>query len=141
MKSIFDLATALKKSHVNWEDIPDKVKQDSSTFLLNRILSMDFELVQLVNLFQLTMGYNADLKVAVEFYSEEIPKSKYPKYSKWVKQSKGSIPDDELIALKTIYPFLCTREIKSSWKMFPKEYIKRLKDGTTRPTTKAKKSR
>lgn len=72
----------------DWEDIPTEQKEVWSTFMVNKILSHDINLLPIVNEVQ---ELEVEPKYIYNIYREVIPKGK--RYIKLTKNSKRKIPE------------------------------------------------
>lgn len=105
--TIFDFLKYLTYEKRPWEDLSDGDKKAFSPYLINRWLSMNMELIDIVNEFQhLTIG-NLDKREVYKLYYDFLPRRKF--FSKYVK-SKRKKPNSELVDLVCKFYDISARE-------------------------------
>lgn len=82
--SLFDhLKNLTINKHIKWEDLSDKDKKTFSPYMINRFLSMNLDLCEVVNEMQhLTLSYMSP-EVVYKFYQNLLPKQNM--YFKYIK--------------------------------------------------------
>lgn len=88
-RTIFDFIKDMTVLKTNWEDISDSDKKNYSVFMTNRILSMDMNLIGIVDEYQHVLN---DKKIHYEFYKSILPKKTL--YLKYIsKKVDKTVPD------------------------------------------------
>lgn len=94
-KSLFDHLNSITNDKTKWEDLSESDRKSFSPYLINRFLSMNSDLIELVDEFQkYTIGTLAPREV-YKFYCDLLPKKKM--FFKYVKGSKEEKYNDKLI--------------------------------------------
>jgi hypothetical protein len=98
VQTVFDHLKNITERKTKWESFDEGSKKSFAPYLINRWLSQNPDLIQLVNTFQpYTIG-NMSPKEVYKFYSDLLPKMKLP-YTKYIKGKKESKYNDELVSL------------------------------------------
>jgi hypothetical protein len=93
--SLFDMIGGVTDKKLKWETWSESDRKVFSTFMVNRFLSMNLELVEIINEFQkYTLG-NLTERDAYRLYHDLLPKRKF--YSKYIKGSKEDKYDNDLV--------------------------------------------
>lgn len=93
--TLFDLIGGVTEKKLKWETWSETDQKKFSTFIINRFLSMNIELIELVNEFQkYTLGNLTD-RDTYRLYHDLLPKRRF--YSKYIKGSKEDKYDAELV--------------------------------------------
>ena len=93
--TIFDWINQINYEKKSWDSFSEAEQKTFNTFIINRWLSMDEELIQIVNYFQ---KYSIGLlqpKDTYMWYRDIIPKKK--RFNKYIKGKKAMKYDSELI--------------------------------------------
>jgi len=108
--SLFDHVTAIYvQSPKYWDSLTESDKKSFSSYMVNRFLSMNTEILDLVNLFQMYyIPELADNKATWLFYSYAIPKKK--QFHKYIKKAKGEEYEEWLIDLMVKHFQVSTRQ-------------------------------
>jgi hypothetical protein len=86
-KTIFDLVNDVTANKVGWEDQTTDTKRQMNQYMMNRILSMDIDLVDFVNTIQ---THNLDAEMTYNVYLSLLPKRK--KFNKYIKNTTDENP-------------------------------------------------
>lgn len=99
-KSLFDLIKCITKDKTPWEQLSEEDKSAWSTFMINRWLSMDVDMLPLVNEIQ---QYNMRVspESAYRIYLEFLPKQSV--FLKYTKKTKFDKYDADLIEYVKTY--------------------------------------
>lgn len=97
-KSIFDNLNDIFYNKTPWEDYSETEKKRFSVYMANRFISMDFDLIEVINYLQpYTIGLLNSREV-YKLYSDLFPKRKL--YNKYIKADKDENKiSDQLIDL------------------------------------------
>jgi len=86
-KTIFDLVNDVTANKVGWEDQTTDTKRQMNQYMMNRILSMDIDLIDFVNTIQ---THNLDAEMTYNVYLSLLPKRK--KFNKYIKNTTDENP-------------------------------------------------
>ena len=93
--TIFDWINQINYEKKSWDSFSEAEQKTFNTFIINRWLSMDEELIQIVNYFQKYSIGLLEPKDTYMWYRDIIPKKK--RFNKYVKGKKAMKYDSELI--------------------------------------------
>lgn len=98
-KSIFQLLSCLTDKKTAWEDLTDADRKNFSVYMVNRFISMDMDLIFLVNYLQTYNMAGMQPREAYKVYLDLLPKKKmWSKYIKATGTDKNSL-NDKLVKL------------------------------------------
>jgi len=124
MASIFDTIKRITYSKDKWEDIPEDERITFNNWMCNRILSMDPDYCEVVNIIQKNT-WNMEGKYLYNIYKELIPKQQ--KYLKYIKASKKQEYKNEEIEAVSSYFNVSRKRAKEYIDMLPKNELKIIK--------------
>lgn len=113
-----DILTVSKRS---WVDLSAAEKKAFTPYMVNRFLSMNPELIELVNFMQLHT--NIPPQQVYQLYSGFLPSQKM--YHKYIKKTKEDTNETLLRILAGIYK-ISQHEISEYFHLIPQEKIKKL---------------
>ena len=93
--TIFDWINQINYERKSWDSFSEAEQKTFNTFIINRWLSMDEELIQIVNYFQKYSIGLLEPKDTYMWYRDIIPKKK--RFNKYIKGKKAMKYDSELI--------------------------------------------
>ena len=93
--TIFDWINQINYEKKSWDSFSEAEQKTFNTFIINRWLSMDGELIQIVNYFQKYSIGLLEPKDTYMWYRDIIPKKK--RFNKYIKGKKAMKYDSELI--------------------------------------------
>ena len=93
--TIFDWINQINYEKKSWDSFSEAEQKTFNTFIINRWLSMDKELIQIVNYFQKYSIGLLEPKDTYMWYRDIIPKKK--RFNKYIKGKKAMKYDSELI--------------------------------------------
>jgi|21_taG_2_1085346.scaffolds.fasta_scaffold29400_2 hypothetical protein len=93
--TIFDWINQINYEKKSWDSFSEAEQKTFNTFIINRWLSMDEELIQIVNFFQKYSIGLLEPKDTYMWYRDIIPKKK--RFNKYIKGKKAMKYDSELI--------------------------------------------
>lgn len=93
--TIFDWINQINYEKKSWDLFSEAEQKTFNTFIINRWLSMDEELIQIVNYFQKYSIGLLEPKDTYMWYRDIIPKKK--RFNKYIKGKKAMKYDSELI--------------------------------------------
>ena len=120
-KSIFEHLSSLKEKKTSWESLTDMDKKSFSPFIINRWLSMNMDLLPIVNILQkYTIGL-LSARDTYKVYLDFLPNKKT--FDKYIKgKSDGKYNKDMLKYLSTWYG-VSQREIIDYMELLPKQEV------------------
>ena len=120
-KTIFEHLSGIKEKKVSWESLSDMDKKSFSPFIVNRWLSMNLELVGLVNELQpYTIGMLSP-RDTYKLYLDVLPKKKT--YDKYVKSKTKGKYNDSVLEYLSKYFEVSHREVKDYLEILPKDEV------------------
>jgi hypothetical protein len=93
--TIFDWINQINYEKKSWDSFSEAEQKTFNTFIINRWLSMDEELIQIVNYFQKYSIGLLEPRDTYMWYRDIIPKKK--RFNKYIKGKKAMKYDSELI--------------------------------------------
>ena len=93
--TIFDWINQINYEKKSWDSFSEAEQKSFKTFIINRWLSMDEELIQIVNYFQKYSIGLLEPRDTYMWYRDIIPKKK--RFNKYIKGKKAMKYDSELI--------------------------------------------
>ena len=120
-KSIFDHLSGIKEKKTSWESLTDMDKKSFSPFIINRWLSMNMDLLPIVNILQkYTIGL-LSARDTYKVYLDFLPNKKT--FDKYIKgKSDGKYNKDMLKYLSTWYG-VSQREVIDYMELLPKQEV------------------
>ena len=104
--TIFDWINQILLTKRPWDTFTKEEQKKFSPFIINRFLSMDKELIEIVNMFQPYAIGTLEPKDVYEFYRNLLPKGK--RFNKYIKGKKSKKYNTELINVLVNY-FECSK--------------------------------
>ena len=95
--TIFDWINQINYEKKSWDSFSEAEQKTFNTFIINRWLSMDKELIQIVNYFQKYSIGLLEPRDTYMWYRDIIPKKK--RFNKYVKGKKAMKYNSELISI------------------------------------------
>ena len=126
--TIFNWINQINYEKKSWDSFSETEKKTFNTFIINRWLSMDEGLIQIVNYFQKYYIGLLTPKDTYMWYRDIIPKKK--RFNKYIKGKRDKKYDKEMIKIisnhfevskqetKTYIDLLDKNEIKEIYKMY-----------------------
>jgi hypothetical protein len=120
-KSIFEHLSGIKEKKTSWESLTDMDKKSFSPFIINRWLSMNMDLLPIVNILQkYTIGL-LSARDTYKVYLDFLPNKKT--FDKYIKgKSDGKYNKDMLKYLSTWYG-VSQREVIDYLELLPKQEV------------------
>ena len=122
--TIFDWVNQILVHKKPWDSFTVEEQKKFSPFIINRFLSMDRELIEIVNMFQPYAIGTLEPKDVYEFYRNLFPKGK--RYNKYIKGKRDKKYDKELLQLVSKHFEVSKNESKSYIDLLSKKDIKEL---------------
>ena len=122
--TIFDWVNQILVHKKPWDSFTVEEQKKFSPFIINRFLSMDRELIEIVNMFQPYAIGTLEPKDVYEFYRNLFPKGK--RYNKYIKGKRDKKYDKELLELVSRHYEVSKNESKTYIDLLSKKEIKEL---------------
>tara|TARA_R110000803_G_scaffold198572_1_gene262353 strand:- start:91 stop:531 length:441 start_codon:yes stop_codon:yes gene_type:complete len=120
-KTIFEHLSGVKEKKVAWDSLSDMDKKSFSPFIINRWLSMNMELLELVNELQpYTIGQLTTRDV-YKLYLDVLPKKKT--FDKYVKSKGSSKFNENTLKYLSLYYGVSHREVKDYLEILSKDEV------------------
>jgi len=117
-KSIFQHLSGIKEKKESWKSLSDMDKKSFSPFIINRWLSMNLDLLPIVNILQkYTIGFLSARDV-YKVYLDFLPKKKT--FDKYIKGSKSSKYNKEVLEYLSKWYGVSQREVTEYLEILPK---------------------
>ena len=120
-KSIFDHLSGIKEKKVAWESLSEMDKKSFSPFIINRWLSMNLDLLPIINILQkYTIGTLKEREV-YKLYLDFLPKEKT--FDKYIKGKKEGKYNKELLEYLSKWYGVSQREVSDYLELLPKDEV------------------
>lgn len=117
-KTIFQHLSGIKEKKESWTSLSDMDKKSFSPFIINRWLSMNLDLLPIVNILQkYTIGFLSARDV-YKVYLDFLPKKKT--FDKYIKGSKSSKYNKEVLEYLSKWYGVSQREVTEYLEILPK---------------------
>ena len=121
VKSVFEFLSAIKEKKTPWESLSDMDKKAFQPYIVNRFLSMNLDLLPIVNILQkYTIGLLSSRDV-YRLYLDFLPKQKT--FDKYIKGSKEDKYNKELLAYLSQWYGVSNREVMEYLEILPKDEV------------------
>ena len=135
--TIFDWVNQIRVGKKSWDSFTEEEQKKFSPFIINRFLSMDKDIVEIVNVFQKYAIGTLEPREDYKWYCDVIPKGK--KFCKYIKGKKLKKYDKELVEVLIDY-FECSKlQVKEYIELMNKDEIKEILTMYGLETTKIRK--
>ena len=126
-KGLFDHYNAVAKfKPVNyWKNLSESEQKSWSTFMINRLISMNSSLTDLISITQRYTQY-LDNKIVYKLYENLVPKDN--KFYRYIKKSKKEKIDKKTLELISIYFECSLKESYEYLELLDKEVVKEIVD-------------
>jgi len=121
-KTIFEHLAGIKDKKVPWNTLSELDKKSFSPFLINRFLSMNQDLIEFVNEFQIFSIGLLEPRDVYKVYYDFLPKVKT--YDKYIKGKGTSKYDSELIDYLIKWYKVSSREVIQYLEIMDKDDVK-----------------
>ena len=120
-KTIFEHLSGIKEKKTSWESLSDMDKKSFSPFIVNRWLSMNMELLELVNELQpYTIGQLTPREV-YKLYLDVLPKKKT--FDKYTKGKTANKYNDNVLKYLSKYFQVSEREVEGYLEILKKDDV------------------
>jgi len=93
--TIFDHLSNITEKKTPWEKLSEADQKSFSPYIINRWLSMSYDLIEFVDMFQQYTIGPLDRKHVYQLYLDILPKKKI--YAKYIKSKKSDKYENELV--------------------------------------------
>ena len=122
--TIFDWINQMLVTKKHWNEFTEDEQKKFSPFIINRWLSMDKDLLEVVNAFQQYSIGILEPREVYKWYCDVLPKGK--RFNKYIKGKKDKKYDSELINMMCEY-FQCSKtEVKENLSLISKEEVNQI---------------
>lgn len=118
-KTIFEHLSGIKEKKVAWESLSEMDKKSFSPFIINRWLSMNLDLLPIINILQ---KYTIEIlkeREVYKLYLDFLPKEKT--FDKYIKGKKEGKYNKELLEYLSKWYGVSQREVIDYLELLPKE--------------------
>ena len=120
-KGIFDHLSGIKEKKVAWDSLSEMDKESFSPFIINRWLSMNLDLLPIINILQkYTIGTLKEREV-YKLYYDFLPKEKT--FDKYIKGKKEAKYNKELLNHLSNWYGVSHREVEDYLEILSKEQV------------------
>jgi len=121
-KTIFEHLSGIKEKKIPWESLSEVDKKSFSPFKINRFLSMNIELLPIVDLLQkYTVNKNVTPREVYKLYLDILPKKK--SFDKYIKGPTESKYNTELLKYLSNWYKVSYREIEDYLELLPTDEV------------------
>jgi len=120
-KTIFEHLSGIKEKKISWDSLSEMDKKSFSPFIINRWLSMNVELLELVNELQMyTIGQLSPREV-YKLYLDVLPKQKT--FDKYIKGKKEGKYNENVLSYLSKYFGVSKREVDDYLEFLSKDDV------------------
>lgn len=120
-KSIFDHLSGIKEKKVAWESLSEMDRKSFSPFIINRWLSMNLDLLPIINILQkYTIGTLKEREV-YKLYYDFLPKEKT--FDKYIKGKAEAKYNKELVRYLSLWYGVSHREVEDYLEILSNEEV------------------
>ena len=120
-KGLFDHLSGIKEKKVAWDSLSEMDKKSFSPFIINRWLSMNLDLLPIINILQkYTIGTLKEREV-YKLYYDFLPKEKT--FDKYIKGKKEAKYNKELLNHLSNWYGISHREVEDYLEILSKEQV------------------
>ena len=120
-KTIFQHLSGIKEKKESWESLSEMDKKSFTPFIINRWLSMNLDLIPIVNILQkYTIGLLSPKEV-YKMYLDFLPKQKT--FDKYIKGKKEGKYNKELLQYLSKWYGVSQREVTDYLELLPKDDV------------------
>jgi hypothetical protein len=108
-KTLFEHLSGIREKKKSWESLSEMDKKSFTPYMINRFLSMDTDLLPIINELQKYTIGTLSPKEVYKIYFDFLPKKK--SYEKYIKSSTESKYNDELLRYLSMWYGVSQREV------------------------------
>lgn len=120
-KTLFEHLSGIKEKKTPWESLSVMDKKSFEPFMVNRFLSMNVELLELVNELQMYTIGQLSPKEVYKLYLDTLPKKK--SFDKYIKAAGSDKYNDKVLEYLSRYFEVSHREVKDYLDILPKQDV------------------
>jgi hypothetical protein len=120
MSNIFNIVKRIQTSKDNWNDIPAEERETFNNWMCNKVLSMNQDYVEVVNIIQKNT-WQMKSEYLYNLYKDLIPKGYV--FSKYIKASKKREYKPEEVEAVMKYYTVSSKDAKEYINMLPKDEL------------------
>ena len=121
-KTIFQHLSGIKEKKQSWESLTEMDKKSFSPFIINRWLSMNMDLLPIVNELQKYTIGTLSARDVYKLYLDFLPKKKT--FDKYVKGKKSSKYNKDMLAYLSQWYGVSQSEVKDYLEILSKDEVK-----------------
>jgi len=121
-KTIFQHLSGIKEKKQSWESLTEMDKKSFSPFIINRWLSMNLDLLPIVNELQKYTIGTLSARDVYKLYLDFLPKKKT--FDKYVKGKKSSKYNKDMLAYLSQWYGVSQSEVKDYLEILSKDEVK-----------------
>lgn len=122
--NIFDHVKNLTKDKIKWEDLKPEEQKTFSPYMIDRIFSMNIDLIPFVSMIQQYTVGTLEPREVYKLYFHILPKMNF--WSKYIKPNKKEKWNKELVILMCQYFQLSSREVLDYMDLLKDDDIKEI---------------
>jgi hypothetical protein len=120
MSNIFNIVKRIQTSKDNWNDIPVEERETFNNWMCNKVLSMNQDYVEVVNIIQKNT-WQMKSEYLYNLYKDIIPKGYV--FSKYIKAAKKQEYKSEEVEAVMKYYTVSSKDAKEYINMLPKDEL------------------
>ena len=120
-KTLFEHLSGIKEKKTPWESLSVMDKKSFEPFMVNRFLSMNVELLELVNELQMYTIGQLSPKEVYKLYLDTLPKKK--SFDKYIKAKGDDKYNDKVLDYLSRYFEVSRREVRDYLEILSKEEV------------------
>ena len=122
--TIFDWVNNILVSKKHWDEFTEDEQKKFSPFIIIRWLSMDIDLIEIVNIFQKYAIGTLEPREVYKWYCAVLPKGK--RFNKYIKGKRDKKYDKEMIDIISSHFEVSKQETKTYIDLLDKQQIKEI---------------
>jgi hypothetical protein len=120
-KSLFDHLAGIKEKKVKWDTLSEMDKKSFEPYMINRFLSMNIDLLPIINILQKYTIGDLTPKEVYKLYLDFLPKEK--SFDKYIKGKSEDKHNKELLKYLSMWYGVSEREVIDYLELLPKDEV------------------
>mgnify|MGYP001084374880 CR=1 FL=1 len=120
-KSLFDHLAGIKEKKVKWDTLSEMDKKSFEPYMINRFLSMNIDLLPIINILQKYTIGDLTPKEVYKLYLDFLPKEK--SFDKYIKGKSEDKHNKELLKYLSMWYGVSQREAVDYLELLPTEEV------------------
>lgn len=120
-KSLFEHLSGIKEKKVKWDTLSEMDKKSFEPYMINRFLSMNIDLLPIINILQKYTIGDLTPKEVYKLYLDFLPKEK--SFDKYIKGKSEDKHNKELLKYLSMWYGVSQREAVDYLELLPKEEV------------------